>query len=887
MPTMRNQETGETREISPEELAKAMREGRASVRQEVQHADGSVTSSMVFGSDPRDGVDRSLNIFGAMDALVEPVIRAARKIKEADENAEKLFFMDNAGADYEAVVDDMAMPIMYIVTCTKESVHVARYMRDERRSTRKPMSEDTFAFTDGKLSATLEEVQGGKKLLMFALSVYEIRKLLEERGLLQELKKLNNRASGVLVTTEGEETVTKLVRGHDRPELPCLLFGGLFAKGVEDAVMMRPYPDEAMTDAARGAMTEEELIREAENGDPDCMEHLATAYLNGNGVERDFTRSAHWWKKLAETGRSVAYFNLGLYCAKGCGVKRDYAEAARWMRLAADAGDQDAADLAEQYSAMHSLHARAERGDAKAQGELAGKLMALAGSLEQFGPGEDYARAFALAERSASQGDPQGTWALGLAYEHGRGTPPNPQKALACYERAAGLGFIRAKNTLACKIILGSAPGHTKEEAFGMLLEAAEAGDAEAMRNLGMAYQFGHGVQANMEKAVYWYERSLELMPDEELAKKVAVFKTLPGTDGQPSDPAWLDPWEEMRNLALFTRSDEITQAGGPGNPGEMPEMSIRRIPGGYRFTDLMISNTGYEGRAARIETLRKGDAVKTALINTGVDRIEVFNARGESLGLISSDSYIARAMKDASGEVRSAHVSYVLPKSKKGPRAKKADLCVTLDFIRKGSKEQADIGSGCVIYDLEGDQTDIWAQKLTICRCDMPMARAKALFELYNRWHDEYSAAEKGEAADTSYAGLSNLAGEIRAARARMLSQAMDGQDLSKLEMGQVPADDPRYAGIEPGTVSEEYSHGLADEFRIWSRSIETYYWLDQTRVTKEEYDAEAQVLSHPYRVLELMDPADLPFDPVDENMVSIFGSGRFIAFADLSYGC
>ena len=83
MPTMTNPETGETKEISMEEFMEAMRGGKISVRQEVHHADGSVTSSMIFGNDVGDGVDRSVNIFGTMNDVLKPVILNAQKKKEA------------------------------------------------------------------------------------------------------------------------------------------------------------------------------------------------------------------------------------------------------------------------------------------------------------------------------------------------------------------------------------------------------------------------------------------------------------------------------------------------------------------------------------------------------------------------------------------------------------------------------------------------------------------------------------------------------------------------------------------------------------------------------------------------------------------------------------
>jgi hypothetical protein len=40
-------------------------------------------------------------------------------------------------------------------------------------------------------------------------------------------------------------------------------------------------------------------------------------------------------------------------------------------------------------------------------------------------------------------------------------------------------------------------------------------------------------------------------------------------------------------------------------------------------------------------------------------------------------------------------------------------------------------------------------------------------------------------------------------------------------------------------------------------------------------------------YNVAELFAPGELPFDLNDPDTVSVFGTGKFEALADLSYGC
>lgn len=244
MPTMREPKTGETKEISMEEFMSAMRNGQITVCQEIHRADGSVTVSPIYGNEIGDGVDRSVNIFGTLEDVISVLGERACKILDANENATKPFSMDNAGADYEVTVDNTKWPVTYVITCTKKTVKVSCYIRDERKSLGNLMQEETFSFVDGKLDATFEEVFNTDTQLYLAFAVYELRRIFAERGILQELQRLANRSSGVIVTKADDEIITIIVRGKSRPALPCMLFGGLFSGDINDAVMMRPYMDE-------------------------------------------------------------------------------------------------------------------------------------------------------------------------------------------------------------------------------------------------------------------------------------------------------------------------------------------------------------------------------------------------------------------------------------------------------------------------------------------------------------------------------------------------------------------------------------------------------------------------------------------------------------------
>ena len=58
--------------------------------------------------------------------------------------------------------------------------------------------------------------------------------------------------------------------------------------------------------------------------------------------------------------------------------------------------------------------------------------------------------AFELAQKSAAQNNGDGLWTLALAYEHGRGTEVDVEKAIECYRKGAELGHAPSQHSLAC-----------------------------------------------------------------------------------------------------------------------------------------------------------------------------------------------------------------------------------------------------------------------------------------------------------------------------------------------------------------------------------------------------------------------------------------------------
>ena len=61
-------------------------------------------------------------------------------------------------------------------------------------------------------------------------------------------------------------------------------------------------------------------------------------YGNGQGVARDETKAAAWYRKAAEHGDPFTQFDLGLAYALGRGVERDDVQAANWYKRSAPKG---------------------------------------------------------------------------------------------------------------------------------------------------------------------------------------------------------------------------------------------------------------------------------------------------------------------------------------------------------------------------------------------------------------------------------------------------------------------------------------------------------------------------------------------------------------------
>lgn len=115
--------------------------------------------------------------------------------------------------------------------------------------------------------------------------------------------------------------------------------------------------------------------------------------------------------------------------------------------------------------------------------------------------GKQAKEAFELFSNSAERDCLIAQTALGWCYENGFGVESNEFRAVSCYRKAAQCGETSAQLLLGKHLLCRK----QIKEAFSLLQQAADKGDAEALFIVGVCLQDGKGVKRDLLKAVEYY----------------------------------------------------------------------------------------------------------------------------------------------------------------------------------------------------------------------------------------------------------------------------------------------------------------------------------------------------------------------------------------------
>jgi DNA-binding PadR family transcriptional regulator len=321
-------------------------------------------------------------------------------------------------------------------------------------------------------------------------------------------------------------------------------------------------------------------------------------------------------------------------------------------------------------------------------------------------------------------------------------------------------------------------------------------------------------------------------------------------------------------------------------------------------FLSAEVQGTAYEGRTERIEFIKKGDQVQLKRDPENQydpNCIGVLNSKGESLGNLGQNivEYLAPVMDADLVEIEKVVVKSVTPLSQRNKRAKKALLDIEIQgkLALPGGSEES-----CVVCYLGGDQIRVWAQSLKVVTYNLPASTVKQLFEIYNRFSGEYEHVMNGT-SPYGYMGLDYLDLEVDVFRNRLINEMQDGLDYSSNSKADefkdyvyeiVKTEPERYKAVAEilpniNKVSDFTRDTMKDILSNFEMNSETYFWINEIQVSEEDFDyAFGGGFNHWYDVAELYNSKDdFPFDLNDPEISSIFGFNKFLAFADLSYGC
>lgn len=279
----------------------------------------------------------------------------------------------------------------------------------------------------------------------------------------------------------------------------------------------------------------------SEKGDPKADFYLGEVYLNGP-IEQNTEKGIYYYTKSAEAGDADAQFALGDIYRRPMNDIGNKEMAAHWIELAANQDQRDAlCVMAYSYlqdpeietmnvnnlsyeqdvdKGMQFLRHAADLGNANALYVLA--ICYRKGKYVE----KDVEKAFELLQKSVNIAPtPESVDELGDFYRDGIGTEQNYEAAAQCYSWAANNGNPGAMFSLSDLYEEGK--GVEKNQTIAnelrskwwetcrwnihgilpldIVREQANAGDPEAMYQLGCRYKDGDGVEQNPEVASDWW----------------------------------------------------------------------------------------------------------------------------------------------------------------------------------------------------------------------------------------------------------------------------------------------------------------------------------------------------------------------------------------------
>lgn len=274
----------------------------------------------------------------------------------------------------------------------------------------------------------------------------------------------------------------------------------------------------------------------AQSGNPDGQYHYAWMLDAGNTADAEGNTAREWYLQAADGGSRHAMFMLACFCFTGQGMPQGEADAKEgqtWKRRA-DLKDYEIHELIEEaYFCGSPAMVRRIRDAFPYVGDVVGATMIGDAIESEIIRGQDHREAVTWYRTAAGMAVPGEQCLIAKQLEDGTGTSADLEEAIRCYEMAAEGGNTESMRLLG---ILGDdedwpegkrAPVKSNEEVFGRAKEALDEGDAKSAVRIAMRLALDGMAQAqymvariceegsggmikDAAQALDWYQKSAE-----------------------------------------------------------------------------------------------------------------------------------------------------------------------------------------------------------------------------------------------------------------------------------------------------------------------------------------------------------------------------------------
>ncbi len=213
-----------------------------------------------------------------------------------------------------------------------------------------------------------------------------------------------------------------------------------------------------------------------------AMTELGWAYYWGKGVKRNWRKSVALFRRASAAGDALAMYNLGIRLLDGEGTPQNTEEGILWLKRAMRAGNPFAP------SVLGGIYLNGEYGTPKAPKK-----------------GISYLRLGVRRNDCCAANN------LGLAYYEGNGVPRNYKLAFRYYKLATKLDStdeVSVYNQGVC-LLLGRGVKADYEAAVAKFRLSAKSNYDSALAYLGFCYQYGYGVELNLQEAISYYKKAV------------------------------------------------------------------------------------------------------------------------------------------------------------------------------------------------------------------------------------------------------------------------------------------------------------------------------------------------------------------------------------------